>query len=116
MSHFAKIENGVVVNVIVAEQDFIDAIEGAWIQTSYNTREGVHVNGGIPLRKNYASIGYIYDAQRDAFIPPKPFNSWLLNEDSCTWYPPATMPEDGKRYRWNEAMLAWDEIPLEETI
>jgi hypothetical protein len=92
MSHFAKIENNIVTQVIVAEQDFIDTgILGdpsQWIQTSYNTRGGVHLNGGTPLRKNYAGIGYTYDSVLDAFIPPKPHASWLLNEDTCQWHPP----------------------------
>jgi len=84
MSHFAKIENGFVTAVIVAEQDFINTLPDSanWVQTSYNTHGGVHTNGGTPLRKNYAGIGYTYDRQRDAFIPPKPFASWVLNEDT----------------------------------
>jgi hypothetical protein len=89
MSHFAKIENSLVTQVIVAEQDFIDTLEGTWVQTSYNTRSGIHSNGGIPLRKNYAAIGYTYDSTRDAFIPPKPadteFESYILDEDTCQW-------------------------------
>ena len=94
MSHFAQIdENNIVTNVIVAEQDFIDS--GAvgdpskWIQTSYNTQAGEHKLGGTPLRKNYAGIGYTYDSTLDAFIPPKPFNSWVLNEDTCLWNAPS---------------------------
>jgi len=90
MSHFAKVENGIVTKVIVAEQDFIDSgVVGDpadWIQTSYNTRDGVHILGGTPLRKNYASKGYSYDSVRDAFIPPKPIEgNWILNEDTCQW-------------------------------
>ena len=113
MSHFAKVENGIVVNVIVAEQDVIDSgIFGhGWIQTSYNTRGGVHVNGGTPLRKNYAGIGYSYDKQRDAFIPPKPFTSWVLNETTCLWDAPTPMPTDDKIYRWDEPTLSWVEMP-----
>lgn len=114
MSHFAQIdENNLVVQVIVAEQDFIDS--GAvgdpsqWIQTSYNTIGGEHRNGGIPLRKNYAGIGYTYDATRDAFIPPKPYPSWVLDEDTCLWNPPIPMPEDNKRYDWDEATQNWIE-------
>lgn len=85
MSHYAKIENGIVTQVIVAEQDFIDTQEGNWVQTSYNTHGGVHPNG-TPLRKNYAGIGFTYDSDRDAFIPPKPAEgTWALNEDTCLW-------------------------------
>jgi len=93
MSHFAEVDStNTVLRVIVAEQDFIDS--GAvgdpkhWIQTSYNTHGGVHLNGGIPLRKNYAEAGYIYDAGRDAFIPPSPFPSWVLDETTCLWRAP----------------------------
>jgi hypothetical protein len=113
MSHFAKVENGIVANVIVAEQSVIDSgIFGhGWIQTSYNTRGGVHVNGGTPLRKNYAGIDYSYDKQRDAFIPPKPFASWVLNETTCLWDAPTPMPTDDKIYRWDEPTLSWVEMP-----
>ena len=111
MSHFAKIENGVVVNVIVAEQDVIDSgIFGhGWVQTSYNTHGGQHPEGR-PLRKNYAGIGYTYDEQRDAFISPQPFASWLLNEDTCLWDSPVPMPTDGKRYYWDEETTLWVEV------
>ena len=111
MSHFAKIENGLVVQVIVAEQDVIDSgIFGhGWVQTSYNTRGGQHPEGR-PLRKNYAGIGYTYDEQRDAFISPKPFASWLLNEDTCLWDAPVAMPTDGNFYAWNEETQSWVEI------
>ncbi len=87
MAHFAKVDNGVVVNVIVAESDFISTLPDAssWVQTSYNTHGGVHLLGGTPLRKNYAGIGYTYDAERDAFIPPKPDGEYVLNEDTCLW-------------------------------
>ena len=111
MSHFAKVENGLVTQVIVAEQDFINT--GAvgdpsqWIQTSYNTQAGVHRLGGTPLRKNYAGIGYTYDAGRDAFIPPKPFNSWVLNEETCLWEAPTPCPEDDNKYLWDEALKQW---------
>jgi len=109
MSHFAKIENGIVTQVIVAEQDVIDSglFGTGWIQTSYNTYGGVHKNGGIPLRKNYAGIGYTYDANRDAFIPPQPYASWVLNENTCCWNAPTSMPTDGKMYVWNESTLSW---------
>ena len=113
MTHFAKVNNGVVVQVIVAEPEFfetfIDTSAGEWIQTSYNTNGGVHANGGTPLRKNYAGIGYSYDSQRDAFIPPKPFASWTLNEDTCLWVAPVPRPDDGKMYLWNEETTSWVE-------
>jgi hypothetical protein len=115
MSHFAKIENGTVTQVIVAEQDVIDTglfgDPSLWVQTSYNTLGGVHTLGGTPLRKNYAGIGYTYDSGRDAFIPPTPFASWLLNEDSCLWEAPTPMPTDDKQYSWDEVTLSWVEIP-----
>jgi hypothetical protein len=114
MSHFAKVNNGIVEQVIVAEpeffQTFVDTSPGEWIQTSYNTHGGVHTLSGVPLRKNYAGIGYTYDRQRDAFIPPKPYASWLLNEETCLWGAPVAMPDDGKMYQWDEASGAWVEI------
>jgi hypothetical protein len=117
MGHFAKVNNGVVEQVIVAEQEFfnsfVDTSPGQWIQTSYNTHGGVHKNGGTPLRKNYAGIGYTYDAQRDAFIPPKPFASWTLNESTCLWDAPVAMPNDGKIYTWNESTTSWTEVQQE---
>lgn len=85
MAHYAKIENDIVVQVIVAEQDFIDTLDGEWVQTSYNTIGGVHTLGGTPLRKNYAGFGYTYDRIRDAFIPPKPSEDAVLDEDTCLW-------------------------------
>ena len=89
MAHYAKVTNGIVQQVIVAEQDFIesyvDNIAGQWVQTSYNTYGGVHANGGTPLRKNYAGVGMTYDANRDAFIPQKPDGNYRLNEDTCLW-------------------------------
>jgi hypothetical protein len=113
MSHFAKVNNGIVEQVIVAEpeffQTFVDSSPGQWIQTSYNTHGGQHPEGR-PLRKNYAGIGYTYDAQRDAFIPPKPFASWVLNEDTCLWNAPVAMPTDGEMYQWNEDTQAWVEV------
>jgi hypothetical protein len=112
MAHFAQVENGIVMQVIVADQDVIDsgAFGSGWVQTSYNTQGGQHLMGGTPLRKNYAGIGYTYDVQRDAFIPPQPFPSWTLNEDSCLWQPPTPMPDDGKMYDWYEATLSWIEV------
>jgi hypothetical protein len=109
MSHFAKVIDGKVTQVIVAEQDFINTQEGEWIQTSYNTQGGVHLLGGTPLRKNYAGIGYTYDSQRDAFIPPKPFASWTLNEETCQWDAPTPYPTDGKPYYWDEPTTSWIE-------
>jgi hypothetical protein len=92
--------------------DFLTKLTGypVWKQTSYNTHAGVHDNGGTPLRKNHAGIGYTYDETRDAFIPPKPFNSWILNEDTCRWEAPVAKPQDDKIYKWNENNLTWDEI------
>lgn len=121
MAHFAKVENGIVVQVIVAEQEVIDTgIFGhGWIQTSYNTRGGIHygANGKpdkIPqLRKNYAGIGYSYDETLDAFIPPKPYASWLLDTKTCLWNAPIAMPTDGKIYTWDEEQQKWDEVPTE---
>lgn len=117
MSHFALVINGIVEQVIVAEQDFIDTLPDAssWVQTSYNTYGGKHRLGGIPLRKNYAGIGFIYDAERDAFIEPKPYPSWVLNEDECLWYAPTPYPDDGKLYHWDEPSLSWKEIIEELT-
>ena len=112
MAHFAKVENGIVTQVIVAEQYFIDtgAAGNGWVQTSYNTYGGVHANGGTPLRKNYAGIGYTYDSQRDAFISPKPYPSWVLLEDTCQWTAPVAYPTDGKMYSWDENVLSWHEL------
>lgn len=113
MSHFAKVVDGIVTQVIVAEpeffQTFVDSSPGEWIQTSYNTHGGQHPEGR-PLRKNYAGLGFSYDSQRDAFIPPKAFNSWSLNEETCLWDAPAACPTDGKRYNWNEDQQNWIEV------
>ena len=113
MSHFARVTaQGSVEQVIVAEQDFIDTLpdKTSWVQTSYNTHGGVHTLGGTPLRKNYAGVGYTYDKDRDAFIPPKPYASWTLNEDTCLWNAPVVYPDDGKRYVWNETTTNWIEV------
>ena len=114
MAHFAKVRDGIMEQVIVAEPEFfntfVDSSPGEWIQTSYNTHRGVHTLGGTPLRKNYAGIGYTYDAQRDAFIAPKPFASWVLNEETCLWDAPVPMPTDGKVYQWNEETQNWVEV------
>lgn len=123
MAHFAKVIDGVVIEVIVADQDFIDS--GAvgdpllWIKTSYNTRGGVHYepNSNVvsadqskALRKNYAGIGFTYDVARDAFIPPKPFPSWVFNEETCTWDAPYLMPSDGQAYIWDETQQQWEAL------
>ena len=113
MGHYAKVENGIVTQVIVADEDFINSgylgNPASWIQTSYNTQGNVHLLGGTPFRKNYAGVGYSYDTVLDAFIPPKLFNSWLLNEDTGLWYAPTEKPNDGKYYIWNEDLLRWEE-------
>lgn len=120
MSHFAKLENNIVVYVTVGRQEDdgkeaeLTARTGdVYKQTSYNTYGGVHKLGGTPLRKNYAGIGYTYDEERDAFIPPKPFNSWILNEETCLWESPVACPEDAsvdKQYFWDERIQNWVEI------
>jgi len=113
MSHFAQIQNGIVTKVIVAEQDIIDSglFGTGWVQTSYNTHGGQHPEGR-PLRKNYAGIGYTYDVQRDAFIPPQPYASWLLDEQTCLWNAPISMPTDNKHYRWDESTISWIEVTI----
>ena len=114
MSHFAKVVDGIVTQVIVAEpeffQTFVDSSPGEWIQTSYNTHGGQHRNGGTPLRKNYAGIGYSYDRTKDAFIPPKPYPSWVLNEETCLWGAPTPMPTDDKFYEWDEETVSWKDV------
>ena len=115
MAHFAKVNNGIVEQVIVAEAEFfdtfVDSSPGEWLQTSYNTLGGVHLNGGTPLRKNYAGVGFTYDSTRDAFIPPQPYNSWTLNEDTCLWEAPTAYPADDLMYTWDEATTSWVEVP-----
>ena len=122
MAHFAKlgvgniiIEVAVVSNdIAITEQagiDFLNNLYGSrdvWKQTSYNTNGGVHKLGGTPLRKNYAGVGYTYDQIKDAFIAPKPYASWLLNETTCLWEAPTTYPTDGEVYTWNETTTSWD--------
>ena len=121
MSHFAQIdENNIVTRVLVIEQDVIDTGHfgdpATWIQTSYNTRGGVHYgsdnqpDGGVALRKNYAGVGYTYDPDRDAFYAPQPWPSWTLDEDTCWWQPPVPMPTDGKNYVWDESTVSWIEL------
>ena len=113
MAHYAKIVNNIVTQVIVAEPEFfetfVDSSPGEWIQTSYNTHGGVHSEGGIPLRKNYAGVGHTYDATRDAFIPPQPYPSWVLNETSCIYEAPVPYPTDGLMYEWDEDTTSWVE-------
>lgn len=124
MAHFAKVFEGKVVNVIVAEPEFmenyVDSSPGEWIQTSYNTRGGVHYDPetGEPsadqskaLRKNYAGVGFTYDETKDAFIAPQPFPSWSLNETTCLWESPVAYPEDdGANFEWNEDTQSWDAV------
>ena len=100
--------NGVEQEVLGVE--FLTNLYGwsIWKQTSYNTHGGVHNNGGTPLRKNHAGIGMTYDEDRDAFILKKPFNSWILNEDTCQWEAPVAYPTDGEKYNWNESTTTWD--------
>lgn len=115
MAHYARVVNGVVVCVNVSDEATLKTgLFGPpeqWIQTSYNTKGGVHSSGGVPLRKNFAGIGYTYDKQRDAFIPPKPFDSWTLNEQTCLWDPPIPYPSDEKVYKWVDP-TGWQEIKL----
>ena len=122
MARFARLGPGNVVETIVLVSNDIATTEQAgvdflnnlyntrdvWKQTSYNTRGNIHSNGGTPFRKNYAGVGYSYDPQRDAFIEPKPFNSWTLNETTCIWEAPVAYPDDGQRYTWNEKTTSWD--------
>jgi hypothetical protein len=112
MAHYAMLdENNIVVQVIVGKNEGEDGVD--WEQyyggkrTSFNTIGGVHQLGGTPFRKNYAGIGYTYDATRDAFIPPQPYPSWVLNESTCLWDAPTPMPVDGQRYYWDEATTSW---------
>ena len=120
MSHFAKVCGGKVTQVIVAEKEFfdtfVDSSPGEWIQTSYNTRGGVHYgpdgqpDGGEALRGNYAGIGYTYDAQNDVFYAPQPFASWTLNNTTWLWEPPVAYPDDGQIYMWDEATVSWKPV------
>lgn len=120
MAHFAKVENGIVTQVIVADQAFIDsgAVGSGWVQTSYNTHGGVHYgpdgkpDGGVALRKNYAGIGDVYDSVRDAFYTQQPYPSWILDEATCYWNAPVPLPPDSDvvYYKWDEATLSW--IPM----
>jgi len=125
-AHFASINSdNIVTQVLVVSDndaprgnDFLSkdlGLGGTWIQTSYNTRGNVHTLGGTPLRGNYAGIGYTYDSGRDAFIPPKPFASWVLDEGTCLWNAPVPYPTDGKMYNWNEATTSWVVVSLSGT-
>jgi hypothetical protein len=115
MSHFAKVTDGKVIQVIVAEQEFfdtfVDSSPGTWLQTSYNTHGNQHPEGR-PLRGNYAGIGYNYDATNDVFYAPQPFPSWILNNTTWLWEAPVAMPTDDKRYKWNESITNWEEVTL----
>lgn len=121
MGHYAKVVNNKVTQIIVADESFfdtfVDTSPGNWIQTSYNTRGGIHYNPETDepsidqtkaLRKNYAGIGYTYDQERDAFIPPKPYESWTLNEETCLWDSPVPYPSDGQYYVWDESNQQWN--------
>jgi hypothetical protein len=114
MAHFAKVEDGIVTEVLVIEQDVIDTglfgDPALWVQTSYNTHGGQHPEGR-PLRMNYAGIGFTYDAERDAFYAPQPFPSWVLDEETCFWIAPILYPTDGKPYTWDEDAQAWTHLP-----
>lgn len=121
MAHFAEIDsNGLVQRVLVVAdeqedrgQEFLAndlGLGGTWLKTSYNTVGGVHSLGGTPFRKNYAGIGFTYDAAKDAFIPPKPYESWTLNNDTCLWDAPTPYPTDGAMYSWNEETTNWEEV------
>jgi hypothetical protein len=123
MGHFAKVVDGKVTQVIVAEPDFfntfVDPELGQWIQTSYNTRGNIHYapntnepDGGIALRGNYAGIGYTYDDVNDVFYPPKPFNSWVLSTETWNWMPPVAYPNDDKFYVWDEDTVSWKETTI----
>lgn len=114
MAHFAQVKNNIVEQVIVADtKEWCESVLGGeWVQTSYNTQGGGHTQGGTPLRKNYAGVGYTYDRERDAFIPPQPYPSWTLNEDTCLWESPVTHPQDGSLYSWNEEKLEWIKVNI----
>ena len=123
MAHFAEInsDNIVLRVVIIADKyqhgghDFLAnhvGLGGTWLKTSYNTFAGVHRLGGTPFRKNYAGIGYTYDASRDAFIPPKRYTSWTLNESTCEWEAPIAYPSNGKPYKWDETTTSWIEFAV----
>ena len=117
MAHFAKVENGVVTQVIVIDQETLNlghwGDPSLWVQTSYNTQANKHTQGGTPVRGNYAGIGYTYDKVNDVFYSAQPFASWTISESTdWVWTPPTPMPTDGKMYSWNEETKSWDEITL----
>lgn len=126
MAHYAFVRDGMVVDIIVAEQEFVDWLStsghrqpvgvGRWIQTSYNTQGNVHNQGGTPLRKNFAAVGYHYDESADAFYPPRPYDTWVLNKETYLWEAPFPAPDDGKMYQWNPQINNWSEwnYPSEE--
>ena len=115
MSHFAKVCDGKVTQVIVAEKEFfdtfVDSSPGTWLQTSYNTHGNQHPEGR-PLRGNYAGIGYTYDTTNDVFYAPQPYPSWILNNTTWLWEAPVAMPTDDKKYKWNESITNWEEVTL----
>jgi hypothetical protein len=115
MAHYAKVNNGIVEQVIVAEADFfntfVDSSPGTWLQTSYNTHGNQHPEGK-PLRGNYAGIGYTYDSANDVFYAPQPFPSWTLNNITWIWEAPVAYPTDGKYYKWNESITNWEEVTI----
>ena len=114
MAHFAKVKDGIVINVIVADQEFInnlvDVEAGEWIQTSYNTYRGQHKLGGTPLRKNFAGINWIYDEDKDMFSPPQPYPSWTIDDATGFWKAPTAQPDDGNKYDWNESTKSWTKL------
>jgi len=127
MTHFAKIKDGIVKEVIVAEQDFINTLpnKNDYVQTSYNTRKGVHYDPttNLPssdqskaLRKNYAVPGFIYDSERDAFYPQKKYDNWILNENTCQWESPIPYPNDGNDYEWNVTYQRWDLVVYKDPL
>lgn len=119
MAHFAKLDaDNIVTSVVVTDNNapnegfdwLVANFGGRWVKTSYNTFGNKHKQNGIPLRKNFAGIGFSYDEQRDAFIPPKPFDSWILDEETCLWEAPVSYPTDGKHYLWDEPTISWKEV------
>lgn len=119
MAHFAQVIDGIVQQVLVVEQEVIDSgIFGdpsQWIQTSYNTRGGEHLLGGTPLRKNFAGVGSIYDPVRDAFYVPRPYSTWIFDEQTCLWNPPVPYPNDGENYVWDDQQVVWVNVKDYET-
>jgi len=125
MAHWAEVDkNNLVIRVLVTDNSdpngdegykwLVDNLGGNWIKTSYNTKAGNHNQGGTPFRKNFAAIGYTYDSDRDAFIPPKPLDSWILNEETCQWEAPVQYPADGANYKWDESTVNWELVETEE--